>query len=114
MGGAGCRVVVDDGVLDPTGLYRVRDGAYAADLLIAAVAEFDLFSWLAEHGPMPAGRLCEAMGWAVRPADVLLTLAAAHGLLERDLGDGDRVAVTELARQHLVAGSRMDLRAPGG
>lgn len=43
-----------DDVLDPTELYRVRDGAYAADLLIAAVAEFDVFTWLDEHGPVPA------------------------------------------------------------
>ncbi|MCD2191007.1 methyltransferase [Actinomycetospora soli] len=100
-----------DDVLDPTRLYRVRDGAYAADLLIAAVAEFDLFSWLDEHGPVSAKGVCEAMGWAARPADVLLTLAAAQGLVVRDLASGDRVAVTELARQHLVAGSRFDLRA---
>jgi hypothetical protein len=32
---------------DPTPLYRIRDGVYAPDLLIAAVVEFDLFSWLA-------------------------------------------------------------------
>lgn len=100
-----------DGVLDPTDLYRVRDGAYAADLLLAAVAEFDLFSWLAERGPVTAAELCAARGWAARPADVLLTLAAAHGLVERDLAAQDRIAVTERARQHLVAGSRFDLRA---
>src|SRR5262245_3429175 len=33
------------GPADPTVLYRVRDSAYAADLLIAAVAELDVFSW---------------------------------------------------------------------
>lgn len=98
-------------VLDPTELYRVRDSAYAADLLIAAVAHFDVFTWLTEHGPVPASQLREAMGWAERPADVLLTLCAAHGLLARDLDDADRVEVTELARQHLVAGPATDLRA---
>ena len=100
-----------DNVLDPTVLYRVRDGAYAADLMIAAVAEFDFFSWLAGHGPVSATQLCAAMGWADRPADVLLTLAAAHGLVRRQVDDGDRVTVAELARQHLVAGSTFDLRA---
>jgi 3-hydroxy-5-methyl-1-naphthoate 3-O-methyltransferase len=104
-------LVVADDVLDPTALYRLRDGAYAADLMIAAVAEFDLFSWLAEYGPVSSAQLCAAMGWAARPADVLLTLAAAHGLVRRQLDDGDRVTITELARQHLVAGSRFDLRA---
>ena len=109
LSGQGAGMAED--VLDPTGLYRVRDGAYAADLLIAAVAHFDVFSWLAKHGPVTAARLREAMGWSERPADVLLTLCAAQGLLVRDLDDADRVEVTELARQHLVAGSSTDLRA---
>ena len=100
-----------DDVLDPTELYRVRDGVYAADLLIASVAEFDVFTWLAQHGPVPAAELRDAQGWAERPADVLLTLAAAHGLLRRGLDADDRIAVTDLARQHLVAGSPFDLRS---
>lgn len=96
---------------DPTGLYRIRDGAYAADLLIAAVAEFDLFTWLAEHGPAPVADARAALGLADRPADVLFTLCAAHGLVDRDLDAGDVVAVTELGRSHLAAGSPLDLRA---
>jgi 3-hydroxy-5-methyl-1-naphthoate 3-O-methyltransferase len=95
---------------DPTVLYRVRDGAYAADLLIAAVAELDLFTWLAAHGPVPAADLCAELGLAERPADVLLTYCAALGLVDRDLDAGDRVRLTELGRRHLVAGSPFDLR----
>lgn len=98
-----------DEITDPTGLYRLRDGAYAADLLIAAVTEFDLFTWLVEHGPSSVAALREAMGWAARPADVLLTLAAAHGLVVRDLA-ADTVDVSDLGRQHLSAGSPFDLR----
>jgi 3-hydroxy-5-methyl-1-naphthoate 3-O-methyltransferase len=98
-----------DGIPDPTGLYRIRDGAYAADLLIAAVTEFDLFSRLAAHGPSCVAGLREAMGWAARPADVLLTLAASHGLVVRDLA-ADTVDATELGRHHLAAGSPYDLR----
>jgi hypothetical protein len=99
------------GVPDPTPLYRVRDGVYAADLLIAAVAELDVFSWLAARGPLPAAELRQGLGLAECPADVLLTYGAALGLLARDVADGDRVGITELARRHLVAGSRFDLRA---
>jgi SAM-dependent methyltransferase len=99
-----------DDTCDPTVLYRVRDGAYAADLLIAAVAEFDLFTWLAAHGPVPAAELCAALGMAERPADVLLTYCAALGLVDRDLDAGDRVALAPLGR-HLVAGTPHDLRA---
>lgn len=98
-------------VPDPTVLYRVRDGAYAADLLIAAVVEFDVFTWLAAHGPVPSAGLRAGLGLAERPADVLLTYCAALGLVDRDLGADDRIALTPLARRHLVAGSPFDLRA---
>ena len=104
-------VVAVDPVPDPTSLYRIRDGAYAADLLIAAVAEFDLFSWLADHGPTSVDFLCSALGLANRPADVLLTLCAAYGLINRDVAAGDVVTLSELGRVHLAAGSPFDLRA---
>jgi SAM-dependent methyltransferase len=103
-------VVTAEDVPDPTVLYRVRDGAYAADLLIAAVAEFDLFSWLAAHGPVPSADLRAGLGLAERPTDVLLTYCAALGLVDRDVTDGDRIDLTQLARRHLVAGSPFDLR----
>jgi SAM-dependent methyltransferase len=100
-----------ESVPDPTFLYRVRDGVYAADLLIAAVAGLDLFSWLAARGPVPVAELRDGLGLAERPADVLLTYCAALGLVDRDLDEGDRVELTEAARRHLVAGSPYDLRA---
>jgi hypothetical protein len=92
-------------------LYRVRDGAYAADLLIAAVAELDVFSRLAVHEPVPSRALRSALGLAARPTDVLLAYCAALGLVDRDLADGDRIALTDLGRHHLLAGSAFDLRA---
>src|ERR1051326_3728717 len=97
-------------VPDPTRLYRVRDGVYAADFLIAAVAEFDLFSWLAVHGRVRARDLRSALGLTERPTDVLLTYCAALRLIDRDIDD-DHVQLTELAHRHLVAGSPFDLRA---
>lgn len=96
---------------DPTSLYRIRDGAYAADLIIAAVSEFDVFTWLAEHGPTTVSEACAALGLAARPADVLFTLCAAHGLIERSVQDGDVIELAGLGRSHLVAGSPLDLRA---
>jgi 3-hydroxy-5-methyl-1-naphthoate 3-O-methyltransferase len=102
--------VVVDGVPDPTVLYRLRDGAYAVDLLIAAVTEFDLFSWLAARGPQPAAVVRAELGLAERPADVLLTYCAAVGLVDRDLAADDRIALTPLGQRHLVAGSPFDLR----
>jgi hypothetical protein len=103
-----------DEISDPTMLYRVRDGAYAADLLIAAVTVFDLFSWLADRVPVSARRLREGMGWVERPTDVLLTYCVALGLLGRDLHADDRVDLTDLGRQHLTRGSPFDMRAYHG
>jgi len=103
-------IMISGNVPDPTALYRVRDGAYAADLLIAAVAEIDLFTWLAAHGPVPAATLRAGLGLAERPTDVLLTYSAALGLVDRDVTADDRIELAELARRHLVAGSPFDLR----
>lgn len=97
--------------VDPTPLYRVRDGIYAADLLITAVTKLDLFSWLDGRGAVRTVDLVVELALAERPADVLLTYCAALGLIERDMKDGDRITITELARQHLVSGSTFDLRA---
>jgi SAM-dependent methyltransferase len=102
--------VIDD-VPDPTALYRIRDGIYAADLMIAAVTEFDLFTWLAERGTTTVADVCAGLGVAARPADVLMTLCAAHGLVDRDVAAGDVVTVTQLGRRHLAAGTPTDLRA---
>ncbi|WP_185981858.1 methyltransferase [Skermania sp. ID1734] len=97
-------------ILDPTALYRLRDSIYAADFLIAAVTEFDLFTWLSQRGWVKVADMAVELGLTARPLDVLLTYCAALGLVDRDIA-GDRVHITELARQHLVAGSAYDLRA---
>lgn len=93
---------------DPTELYRARDGVYAPDLLIIAVAELDLFSWLDRRGPASAEEICAEFGLAARPVDVMLTYLVARGVLQRE---GARLHATELAREHLTAGSPYDLRA---
>jgi SAM-dependent methyltransferase len=86
---------------DPESLYRWRDGLYAADLLTAAIAGLDLFSWLDEQ-PSDLDGICRGLGIHPRPADVMLTLCVAMGLLERD---GAIFRVTTQAREHLVARS---------
>ena len=85
----------------PLSLYRYRDGLYAADLIATALVEFDLFTWIAAHPSTPE-QLCAHFGFASRPADVLLTLCVARGYLRRS---DAYVHVTDLAREHLVAGS---------
>ncbi len=69
--------------------------------MTAALVEFDIFSWL-DAQPSTCEALCAHFGFAPRPADVLLTLLAAHGYVERD---GEVLRTTALAREHLVTGS---------
>ena len=93
-------------VSDPVRLYQYRDGLYAVDLLTAAAVEFDFFSRFAADGMSPA-EVCAAFQFAPRPADVLLTLCAANGLL---VSDGARWHLTSTAREHLCEGSPWNLR----
>ncbi len=86
---------------DPTSIYRYRDGLYAVDLLTAALCHLDLFTWLAEH-PADLPTLCRELDLHERPADVMLTLLTAMGLLRRD---GEKFHLTEKAREHLVQSS---------
>jgi predicted O-methyltransferase YrrM len=90
---------------DPTHLYRYRDGLYAVDLLTAAIVHFDFFSWLAEH-PTDFAGICQGLRLAARPLDVLLTLSAANGVVERR---GEIFHVTERGREHLTRASPFNL-----
>jgi SAM-dependent methyltransferase len=90
---------------DPTPLYRLRDSLYAGDLLAAAVVRLGLFTWLADN-PSDEAAVCRALSLHPRPADVLLTLCVARGLLRCEDGV---FHVTALAREHLVAGSPWNL-----
>jgi len=93
---------------DPAVLCRLRDGMYAPDLLITAVAELNMSSWLAGTGPVTSEQLCNGLGLAPRPTDVLVTYCAALGVLERD---GDQVLVTDAGRRYLADGSQDSLRS---
>ena len=85
-------------VTDPVDIYRVRDGIYAPDMLLAAIVHLDLFSWL-DGNPATRADVCRAFETTARPTDVMLTLFAAMGLVEaRD----EVFHLTPLAREHLV------------
>ena len=83
---------------DPVGIYRVRDGIYAPDMLLTAIVHLDLFSWLAQT-PATRAEICRAFETADRPTDVMLTLFAAMGLVEERDG---AFHATSTAREHLV------------
>ena len=86
---------------DPTAIFRFRDGIYAADLLIAGVCWIDFFTWLAAH-PSDLAAICRGLDVKPRPADVMLTLFAALGLVRRERGV---FHVTAIAQEHLVRSS---------
>ena len=86
---------------DPVDIYRLRDGMYAADMLLTALVHLDLFSWLDRHGATQP-EICRAFDLADRPADVMLTLLSAMGLVEQRSG---AFHLTTLAREHLVRDS---------
>lgn len=90
---------------DPTPLYRMRDGIYGTDLLAAAIAHLDLFTWLADH-PATLGAICAHFQLHTRPADVMMTLCTAMGLTTQS---GGVFHLTLRAREHLVAGSPWNL-----
>ena len=88
---------------DPALLLRFRDRQYSAELLAAALLHFDLFTWMNANPGVNTVALCQHFGFAARPADVLLTLGRASGLLSTDAGD--RHQLTALGREYLVKGS---------
>jgi hypothetical protein len=83
---------------DPTSIYRYRDGLYAVDLLTAAIAQLDFFTWLNDH-PSDMQTICRSLKLQERPVDVMLTLFTAMGLLHNKNGIFN---LTGLAREHLV------------
>ena len=94
-------------VTDPTPVYRHRDGLYAADLVTAGLVWLDVFSHL-DRQPSTLDGLCAALGLHLRPADVMITLYAAMGLVVRD---GGVIQLTPLAREHFVRDSPYSLAA---
>ncbi len=87
---------------DPLEIYRARDGIYGVDLLAAGVAHLDFFTWLAEN-PSTLGAVCAHFAIHPRPADVMLTLFAAMGLVTES---GGCYHATLRAREHLVRSSQ--------
>jgi hypothetical protein len=91
---------------DPTPLLRLREGAYAGDLMVAAIAELDLFTRLGERWRSPA-EIAAMLGLEERPTRVMCDLLESLELLERD---GDTVTPSPAARAYLTAGAPGDLR----
>ncbi len=95
----------DVGFPDPGTLFRARDGIYSADLLLAAAVHLDLFSRL-ETQVMDRHVICATLGIQDRPADVMMTLFTAMGLVERQK---EGYGLTPLSRIFLTRRSQHSL-----
>ncbi len=87
-------------------LLRRRDGIYASDLLLTAIAYLDFFTWLSRNRA-DAQSICTALNLQERPVDVMLTLFRALGLVQ---DQGTHLTVTEEAGRYLAKDSSRDLR----
>ena len=95
---------------DPTILLRYRDGIFAVDLLTCAICEFGFYDWLSSRNAT-LEEILTHFQWAERPADVLLSLSQAIGLVIAETKSGvTRYSATALAREHLAEGSPWNLR----
>ncbi len=91
---------------DPAQLLRYRDRQYASELLAAAIVHLDLFTWLKKHAESTTEELIAHYHFAERPADVLLTLLRANGLIVTTEG---RHSITSLADEFLTSNSPWNL-----
>ena len=87
--------------VDPTPIFELFRGNYATNLLTAAVAHFDVFGQLAAR-PLKADDLGAQLQLERRASTVLFTALRAMGLIEP--AGGDRLTLSPMAREHLVAG----------
>ena len=84
----------------PGELLGYRDGIYASDLLICAVAHLNFFTLL-HNSPADLEELCAELEIARRPADVMVTLFLAMGFIDRK---GSQYVLKQTAKDYLVSG----------
>ncbi|MFA5309850.1 MAG: methyltransferase [Dehalococcoidales bacterium] len=91
--------------LSPARVIGLRESAFAADLFITAVSYLDFFNRLSER-PLDLGGICRAFNIKERPADVMLTLFKAYGLLKTK---DRKFYLTDTAESYLTHESGFDL-----
>jgi predicted O-methyltransferase YrrM len=89
----------------PERIFGLRESAFAGALFITAVSYFDFFNWL-EDNPADIDTICYSLGIKKRPADVMLTLFKAYGLVQET---GAQYALTDVSKDYLNKSSDYDL-----
>lgn len=90
---------------DPTPIFEYFRGSYGSELLTIAVTHFDVFGQLGRN-PLSFDDLQQSLGLATRPMVVLTTALRAMGMIKQTDG---KLALTELASEHLVPGGDFDV-----
>ena len=85
---------------DPTQIFELFRGNYGTELLVAAVAHFNIFDRL-ERASMNEVELKQILGLQRRPSVVLFTALKAMGLL--NVNKFGELELTDLARNHLLS-----------
>ncbi|MBN1176745.1 MAG: methyltransferase [Dehalococcoidales bacterium] len=89
----------------PARIVALRDSAFACDLFVTAVSQFDFFNFL-DKSPSDIASICNSLGIKSRPADVMLTLFKAYGFVkEKD----KKYLLTDTSRDYLTDNSGFDL-----
>ncbi len=91
---------------DPTTIFELFRGSYGSDLLTAAVAHFDIFGRLAAS-PRTRTELATDLQLSDRSTVVLTSALLAMDFLK--LNASGRLEVTQMAAEHLVAGTAFDV-----
>jgi hypothetical protein len=89
----------------PERIIGLRESAFAVDLFITAVSDFDFFNWL-DKSPSDIIGICRSLQIQPRPADVMLTLFKTYGLIEET---NSVFSLTATARDYLTPQSGFDL-----
>jgi hypothetical protein len=89
----------------PERIITLRDSSFATDLFITAVGYLDFFNWLG-YNTADIGTICHSLGIQERPADVMLTLFKAYGLVEERRG---YFSLPDVSRAYLTGKSGFDL-----
>ena len=65
----------------PARIIDLRESAFACDLFITAVSNYDFFNRL-DKSPSDINNICKSLNIKKRPADVMLTLFKAYGFIK--------------------------------
>jgi predicted O-methyltransferase YrrM len=89
----------------PAKIIGLREHAFACDLFITAVSNYDFFNRL-DKSPSDIDNICKSLNIKKRPADVMLTLFKAYGFIKERK---QKYYLSDVSRDYLTNNSDFDL-----